>query len=244
MSDMTEIEKRLDNVNQKLEKEIKKRKTTMTISIVGGIIIIIAMFLYFGWIKNQIQQAIQPEDVARMASQEIRRRIPDMRVKLTESLKQEAPQLAKNAKIEIQRSIPEFRVYLESQIKSKTGGALSNFVGEFDRMVSETLKDNKLLIARFIKDVQDPVKKEQLEEDLYNSLVEHFNQPYVKSDIDSYTQVINNLDKKISYLYIGQNLTEEEKLVLDIIYGMREMAKRGSEFDVEAEIKTFGRTGK
>ncbi|MBN1903109.1 hypothetical protein JW926_17440 [Candidatus Sumerlaeota bacterium] len=233
MSEIAVIQKKVNDINEQLTKDILKKKNAMIASIIGGVILIIIVMFYFGWIKGLIKEVIQPEGLALMAGGEIRKALPQVSKELEAQLKAEAPTVAKYSSEQALLAIPDGRIFLEEEFIRKTEEAMDQFIGEFDRVVSEALEENRPVIVGFMKDANNPDKKEELTDNIYKSLKDQFNQDYIKEDIDSYTKVLVRLNDKIKRLYQGTDLTEEEAIVRDIIFAMRELAKRGAQVKVE-----------
>jgi flagellar motor component MotA len=233
MSEITEIQKKVKAINEQLQGDIKKKKNTMIVSIVGGVILMIIVIIYFSWIKGLIKEVIQPESLMIVAGGEIRKVLPQLSQELEKSLKEQAPVIARYSSQQILIAIPDGRKYLEEEFIMKTEEAIDQFIGEFDKVVSQALEENRTVIVGFMKDASNPDKKEQLSEEIYNSLKEQFSQDYIKEDIESYTKVLVRLNDKIKILYQGTDLSEEEMIVRDIIFALRELAKRGGKIKVE-----------
>ena len=228
MSELAQIQKKVDGILSQINSDIKRKKNTMLVSVVGGIILLIIVFIYFSWIKGLIQEVLEPKGLMLMGRDKIERMLPEVSKNLEESLKKEAPNIAKYSSQQILLAIPDGRKYLENQFIMKTEEAIDSLVTEFDKMVSDALMENRSTITAFMRDASDPVKKEQLTQDIYQSLKLQFSQDDIKPDIDSYTKALQNLNKKIKYLYEEEDLTEEEALVRDIIFALRELASRGA----------------
>jgi len=228
MSEMGDIEKRMDAILNRLDSDIQKKKNSMTISIIGGIILLIVVFIYFGWIKGLVREVMEPEGLMLQARAKVEEMLPEMAKSLETQLKKEAPNIASYSSQELLKAIPEARIYMEHQFIRKTEEALESFVGEFDKMVSQALEDNRTDIVGFMRDIEDPVKKDLVSEEIYESLKKQFDQPYIKSDLETYTKVLQRLNKKIKYLYEGEHLTEEEAIIRDILFSLRELASRGA----------------
>jgi hypothetical protein len=227
MSELAEIQSKVDAINAQLTTDIKKKKNTMIITIIGGIILLIVVMIYFSYIKSLIKEVMEPRGLMLYARDQIQKYLPELSKELEKSLKAEAPGVAKASSKKIQEFIPEGRVYLEREFISKTNEALDQFVGEFDKMVSDAIEENRTVIVGFMKDASDSAKKEELIQDIYKSLKAQFDQDYIKADIESYTKVLIRLDQKIKFLYESKDLNEEETIVRDLIYGIRELAQRG-----------------
>jgi len=228
MSELVEIQSKVDAINAQLTTDIKKKKNTMIITVIGGIILLIVVMIYFSYIKSLIKEVMEPRGLMLYARDQIQKFLPRISQDLEKSLKADAPRVAKYSSEQILKFIPESRVYLEREFITKTEEALDQFIGEFDKMVTEAIEKNRTVIVGFMKDASDPAKKEELIQNIYNSLKEQFNQDYIKADIDSYTNVLIRLDKKIKFLYDSKDLNEEETIVRDIIFAMRELAQRGA----------------
>lgn len=233
MSEIAEIQKKVKAINEQLQGDIKKKKNTMIVSIVGGVILMIIVIIYFSWIKGLIKEVIQPESLMIVAGGEIRKVLPNLSKDLEEQLKAQAPSIAKYSSQQVLTIIPDGRKYLEEEFIMKTEEAIDQFIGEFDKVVSQALEENRTVIVGFMKDASNPDKKEELSNDIYNSLKEQFNQDYIKEDIESYTKVLVRLNDKIKLLYQGTDLSEEEMIVRDIIFALRELAKRGAKVKLE-----------
>jgi len=228
MSELAEIQSKVDAINAQLATDIKKKKNTMIITVIGGIILLIIVMIYFSWIKSLVKEAMEPRGLMLYARDQVQKYMPQLSKDLEKSLKAEAPKVAKYSSDQIRKFIPEGRIYLENEFIAKTEEALDQFIGEFDKMATDALEENRTVIVGFMKDASDPAKKEELVQNIYNSLKEQFNQDYIKADIDSYTKVLIRLDKKIKFLYESNDLSEEEMIVRDIIFTLRELAHRGA----------------
>ncbi len=227
MSELAEIQSKVDAINAQLASDIKKKKNTMVITVIGGIILLIIVMFYFSYIKSLIKEVMEPRGLMLYARDQIQKYLPQISKDLEISLKAKAPEVAKLSNEKIQEFIPKGRIYLEKEFIAKTNEALDQFVKEFDKLVTDAVEQNRTVIVGFMKDANNPAKKEELIQGIYNSLKEQFNQDYIKADIDSYTKVLIRLDKKIKFLYESKDLNEEETIVRDIIYAIRELAKRG-----------------
>jgi len=232
MSELADIRKKVKSINDGLASDIKKKKNSMVISLVGGLIILIIVLIYFSYIKGLIREVVEPKGLMLYARDRIQTVLPEVSKNLEKQLKDEAPNIAKYSKEELLKNIPMARKYLENQFIMKTEEALDQFILEFDKMVTEALEENRPIIVGFMRDVSDDEKKKELSQQIYESLKQHFDQDYIKADIDSYTKVIIRLNQKIKYIYETEELTEEEIIVRDIIYAMRELAQRGAQKNI------------
>jgi len=228
MTELIDIEKRIDSIVARLDGNINKKKNTMTVTVVGGVILLVIIFIYFGYIKSLIRTAIEPGGIMLLAREKVQSMLPDISKNAEEQLAKSAPEIARNSRKELIKVIPDARKYLEEQIKIKTNEALDQLILEFDKLVTSALDDHKAEIVGFMRDILDPAKKDKIPDEIYSSLETQFKEPEIKSDIDAYTNILIRLNKKISYLYAGKDLTDEEKTVLDIIYCVRELANRGA----------------
>ncbi len=238
MSEMVELEKRIDAIEKRLDSDIRRKKNSMLVSVVGGLILLVVVLIYFGFIKGLIREVLEPTGLMLMARDRIQKTIPDVSKEVEKTLTQKAPVLAAETRQKIVAAIPEGREYLESQLNFKVDQALDGIVVEFDKVVTSAITENKDDIVRLLKDIQDPTKKAELTEQVYVALEDQFNQPYIKADLESYTNVLIRLDKKINHLYDEKDLTEEEQIILDIIYSVREFAKRGAKIDVGKSLES------
>ncbi len=228
MNELGEIEKKADAIGARLDREIRRKKNSMIISLVGGAVLLVIVFLYFGFIKGLVREVIEPRGMALMARDQVEKMLPDAARELERALKEQAPYAAKYVHEQILIAIPQMREYLEVQFVTKTEESLEALVGEFDNLVSDALTENRAVITGFMRDVQDPAKKEELTKQIYESIKAQFSDPQIKADLDSYTNVLIRLNKKIKFLYEGRDLSEEETLVRDIIMAVRELASRGA----------------
>jgi len=228
MTELIDIEKKIDTIAARLDGDINKKKNTMTVTVVGGVILLVIVFIYFGYIKSRIRIAIEPSGVMPWASEQVQKMLPDISKSAEEELIKSAPKIARDSRKELMKAIPDARKYLEAQIKIKTGEALDQLILEFDKIVTTALDDHKAEIVGFMRDILDPAKKDKIPDEIYTALEAQFKQPEIKADIDAYTNILIRLNRKITYLYAGKDLTDEEKTVLDIIYCVRELAGRGA----------------
>lgn len=228
MTELIDIEKKIDAIAARLDRDINKKKNTMTVSVVGGVILLVIVFIYFGYLKSLIRTVIEPSGVMPWASEKVQKMLPDISKSAEEELIKSAPKIARDSRKELMKAIPNARNYLEAQIKVKTGEALDQLILEFDKIVTAALDDHKAEIVGFMRDILDPAKKDKVSNEIYTALETQFKQPEIKADIDAYTNILIRLNKKINYLYAGKDLSDEEKTVLDIIYCVRELASRGA----------------
>jgi len=228
MTELIDIEKKIDTIAARLDGDINKKKNTMTVTVVGGVILLVVVFIYFGYIKSRIRTAIEPSGVMLLAGEKVQKLLPDISKNAAEELAKIAPEIARDSRKQLIKVIPDARKYLEEQIKIKTGEALDQLILEFDKIVTTALDDHKAEIVGFMRDILDPAKKDKIPDEIYTALEAQFKQPEIKADIDTYTNILIRLNKKIAYLYAGKDLTDEEKTVLDIIYCVRELASRGA----------------
>lgn len=237
MSDLIDIEKKIDSLSEKLDKEISRKKKTMTVTVIGGIILLVIVFIYFGFIKGLIKEVMEPQSIMMVASDKVEKMLPELSKSIEGELRAMAPEVARNSREQLLKAIPDGRVYLQSELTKKTGEAMDQFIVEFDNIITKTLEENKTEIVGFMRDVADPEKKQKLGDEIYNALEVQFNQPDVKADLDSYTNVLIRMNQKIKHLYEVKGLTEEERIILDIIYCVRELAQRGAQTPAEIKIK-------
>ncbi|OQB21500.1 MAG: hypothetical protein BWY12_01541 [candidate division BRC1 bacterium ADurb.Bin183] len=237
MSDLIDIEKKIDSLAEKLDQDISKKKKTMTITVIGGIVLLIIVFIYFGFIKGLINEVLEPQSIMMVAGDKIEKMLPELSKSIEGELRAMAPEVARNSCEQLLKAIPDGRVYLQSELTKKTDEAMDHFIVEFDSVITKTLEENKTEIVGFMRDVSDPEKKQKLGEEIYQALEVQFSQPDVKADLDSYTNVLIRMNQKIKHLYEVKELTEEEHIILDIIYCVRELAQRGAQTPVDLKIK-------
>ena len=231
---MSDANDRVEKLVGKIDSEIKKKKNTLLTTVIGGAIILIIIIVYYNaYVMRHVPNMVKPEELMQMGRFKVQEVLPQVSKEMEADLKKRAPEVARYSRRQIMSGIPESRKYLEKQFIAETEKAIDDLVTEFDKMVTQSVSENREVVVGFMKDIQNDEKKKQVEEQIFQSLKMHFEEPQIKADLDAYTKVLKRLNKKINYMYETKELTEEEKIVLDIIYAMRELAKRGDRISVQ-----------
>jgi hypothetical protein len=212
---LTEIEVKVNALRRRLTREV-------TLTIVLGVVMLIAICAYFIYGYIQIDQLLRPKMLVDFAGTMVQDQLPELRANLEAEVQKNAPVWANELSRQAISSVPDMRKQLEDHI-----------IGQVDFMVGETinltgpeidkfLKDNKAEITRAIGELQKDEKV--LSDESLASIEKALNdtlQTDMKAQAKEALKTLEEITSKGSQLRDGNNLGEFDKRLRDIVMILR-----------------------
>lgn len=206
-----------DTAARYVHKELAQaRKGLMLTQIIGGLSVL-GTALYLGYITATIQKTFQPDEAAQVATGLIADKVNTQAEDLAAQARQRVPQLIADLPDYAIKQMPGYRQQLETQIDSDLNtnmeAASKQLDGHFDSFVS----DNKTQIAALLKDGNDKQATRALGTALQGELQKFIKETPVtngesaQSKLDQTLTALQQVDKQISRLAAGKNLSPQEQ---------------------------------
>jgi len=206
-----------DTAARYVHKELAQaRKGLMLTQIIGGLSVL-GTALYLGYITSTIKKTFEPDAAAQVATGLISEKVNDQAQQLADQAKQRVPELIGQLPDYAIKQMPGYRQQLETQIDSDLNtnmeAASKQLDGHFDSFVS----DNKTQIAALLKDGNDKQATRALGTALQGELQKFIKETPVtngesaQSKLDQTLTALQQVDKQISRLATGKNLSPQEQ---------------------------------
>ncbi len=226
MSDYAQVANRIDELEKKINETISHRRTMTRVVLIGGILFALFIAGYLSFFHSLVLDVLEPKNLMSLLGGEARDMLPRAKLEFQNNLKAMAPRLAKEARLLAMQRIPEVRVLLEKEFINSANQYIGQLENEVDSIVRQGIDKHRDQYAKFIAAPDDPKAEEEFRDAIRAILDGYLNDPLLKSDLESYTKVLNGLRDKLIHLRDSKELTEQERIELDLILSVRELARR------------------
>lgn len=229
MADLKSVEQRIKSLEGRLDQQIAKAKSAQTTTIIIGIVLVLFMVIYFSWASTQLQNVLQPTDVASVASDQIVTSIQEYRPEVEKMAREEAPQMVNRLVDEVVlRQLPEGRQFIEEFIEEEGDRniqAMTEFILDQFNMVMDNHEDE---VREMVEALQTEEGKQQFEEEMYNRIQEAMSDDEIMINILAYGDALDEIERNLKL--IAETPPEEmddlQKATYDLLVVVRELGGR------------------
>jgi len=212
---LAEIEAKVNSLRKRLTREV-------TITMVMGVVMLIAICGYFTYGYMQISELLRPRMLVDFAGTMVQDQLPELRANLEKEVEKNAPMWAAELSRQAISSVPEVRKQLENHIIGQVDHMVAATVNVTGPEIEKFLRDNKADIAKAISELQkdEKVLSEEslaaIEKDLSNTL-----QTDMKAQAKEALKTLQEITSKGRQLQDGTNLGDFDKRLRDIVMILR-----------------------
>src|SRR6516164_1073192 len=140
---MASIRERLQHLEQDLIRQRKRTDATTTLTVIVGILALVAVagYSYYGY--KEISWAAEPERVVQLGEQMLDDNIPKLRRQLEDEIKKSAPEWAATLSKEALEQLPVGRKHLEKLTVQYLDESLNETTSMTDEQFRKFLDNNK-----------------------------------------------------------------------------------------------------
>ncbi len=227
MSDMKQVAEKLAGVEFDLNQTIARRKKTTQVILIGGIIFAVIVALYFSWIHSLVVDLASPKTLLPLARGKVEEMIPTAVKEFEKTLKDMAPNLAMESRRRAEAAIPELRKQLEAEFIRSSKKYIADLEKELDSVLRTGIETHREEYEAFLKNPDDAEARAKFEAAVRSWMDDYLNDPLLQADLQGYANVIRALNHKIQKMATEpEKLNSEEKLELELITAVRELARR------------------
>lgn len=216
---------KLQKVEQKLDDQLKQVNRSTTISLAVYALLIVFFIVYLGYARNEIKK-IDAEGISDIAVGYAEENIPEYRKELSQQLIGGAEENVSKAVDQLVTQIPAQRERVEKLAVAQVTKQLMVADESFSQLFRTSLQTSKSDLEPMLEKIKDADSIHEFEEEFYRILKQQVETPEIMGNIQDYGQTLMNVADKIEYLRTSDNLTEAEKLELDLLIGLKEVSIR------------------
>jgi flagellar basal body-associated protein FliL len=244
MADAT-IQK-LNQLERKIEEQINKARRSQVITIVVGVVFVVVLLGYFGYMSKLTRESLEPEGVSSVIVDNLKRRVQGLSGEAEKLVRAEAPKILNDMITNaVDRQMPQMRTELETAIKTQTAALLQKYEDEVYKGLEDTLAKYGENIREFATQLTTAEGTAAFEESLFSVIDEALRtDEELILEVQTYGEAIATVDAILNHLVSGNELTEEEAALLRLIQVIREITKRAEldklEVDLSIPVDTPG----
>lgn len=226
MSDMQTLTNKIEELERRINTDLARRRTANKTTLIGGAVLFILILVYFAFIHNLVTDVVEPKSLTSIASSELREYLPKAMATVQLELQKAAPEAAKEARVQAVKAFPEIRKWLEGETVLMADSYIVSLEKELTAVIQQGIVTDREAFDVFVKDPENPDAQKRFREVVHKSIRSYFDDPLIKSDLKSYSDVMKAYDTKLKRLREGADLKKDEALERDLILCMRELSKR------------------
>jgi hypothetical protein len=210
--DSRSLKERLQRLEQDLIRQRQRTNATTTLTAIVGIIVLIAVGIYFGIGYTQIKWAIEPDRVVETLGQKLDDNIPVVRKQLEDEIKKSAPQWAATLSKEALGQLPVARQQLERLTTQYLDENLQNTQSMTEEHFRSFLTKNKADLQKKFDELE---KNEFLAEASLADVEQELNKEFqtnLKAESDRLLRDLTSFNTAFKKVREGKDLNEEQKL--------------------------------
>jgi hypothetical protein len=212
---LTDIEVKVSALRRRLTREV-------TLTVVLGLVMLVAICAYFIYGYIQIDQLLRPKMLVDFAGTMVQDQLPELRANLETEVAKNAPIWASELSRQAVSSVPEMRKQLEDHIMGQVDFMVGETINVTGPEIEKFLRDNKADIARAITELQNEEKA--LSEDSLTAIEKALNdtlQTDMKAQAKEALRTLQEISSKGEQLRDGKTLGEFDKRLRDIVMILR-----------------------
>lgn len=199
-----------------LEDEILKTQDSLRRSRLFGVIIIVIVSLYMGYITHELRGFLQPEEAAKMTTIFISEQVTGKTDLLSEEFKRRIPGLIAGLPDHFLNKVPQYRQDLEDTVVTSARTQMQEVSKQLDEHFNAFLEGHQEEINQMLNSSGEIEITEALKEALADDVIEFLNT--VPPDGESVVQriarsleVLHKAEAAVDHLARNQNLSPAEK---------------------------------
>jgi len=213
------LEARLD---QSIARQQKAKTTTF---VIGGILLVV-MIGYFSWLNIMVRELFTPETVSQIAVDKMKATVPAMTKSVREDMIRSADANVKEVLDTGLKQVPVLRKEAEDWVSYQAKLRLARVDQEFSELVDYAFDNHAADVRSLLIDLKTDEGAKALEDALVDMLSEPLRQSQAEVDIKAYAITLQNLANKMERLREAKNLSEEQRLELEILECLKEFSNR------------------
>ena len=195
--------------------ELQKARTNLQRTQIGGGVLLLLLGGWLIYITSRFTSQLQPDSAAEITEGLVMQQISDKGPDLQTQLKQKIPEIIAQAPDYALKQLPDYRQSLETRIKDDLKKYCDNIAPQMGAQLDTFLDQNKDQVHQLITDANDPSKAKQIGVELRDTFLKAMDEPTggesVRTKIDAALASLHDVEKRMTHLADGKNLTPEEK---------------------------------
>ena len=242
------LNQKLNALAAKIDAQTEKARRTQVITVVVGIIFIVVLLVYFGFMSGLTKEALEPQGVATMLGDTATTQIKSLNKEAQTFIKSEAPVLINNVITRaLDEQLPEGRKTLEESIKSESSKLLQKYEDEIYKGVDDALAKYGANIKEFASKLRTEEGTKEFEDAVYGVIDEAVSSDEIRMELDTYGEALKTIDGTLERLVSAEDLTEDEIALRHLLQVVREITRRSElnnlKVDLSVDVKTPGVEG-
>ena len=225
---MADTKSNADRIEKRLDETIAKLEKGQRINTIIGIVLIVVILGYFGFLISQVRGLSTPESVSEIATGYARERIPDMRQGLSDQLTQNAGKYINDAIDQALQTVPDVRRKAHQVAIQQSDKYMNQVRTELEKMMDQALEQNSAEISLLIDELQTVEGTQEFEDTLYKILMEPIEEGNLHVDIQAYGVALMELSNKLERIANDRDLGESERIERDLIVALKEFSNRSN----------------
>ncbi|MCB2156679.1 hypothetical protein KQI84_17520 [bacterium] len=223
---MADAKANADRIEKRLDETISKLERGQRINTILGIVLIVVIMGYFGWLISKVNDLTTPESVSELVMGMAREQIPDARKGLSEQLTENAEGYINDAFDEVLSSAPDLRREAHKFALQQADKYMKQIRTELESMMDQAIEMHSEEISLLIAELQTVEGTQEFEDTLYQILMAPIQEENVHVDIQAYGVALEELANKMQRLAEAKDLTESERIERDILIALKEFSDR------------------
>ena len=237
-----DIQRQIDTIDSKIAKMVDSTRSSKTLMLVGGVILVVILTAYFQWASSYAREFSQPKVLSQIVTSQAVEQFSTMRASMETEIKTEVPK-AFDAILDdtIKKHIPEGRValvkYLKKEMQMELNRSETMIIDRFDA----SFKEHSGEIGRLVRELKTTHGRESLEDDLYKQMVEALESQDIAVEVDTYATALEDIQKTVTHLSDpAAELSDEDVQVRHLVSIIREMMKRSEMKEFKLDLSFAG----
>ncbi|MGB0581358.1 MAG: hypothetical protein ACPGVU_16790 [Limisphaerales bacterium] len=199
-----------------LEDEILKTQDSLRRSRLFGVIVIVIVTLYMGYITNGLRGFLQPDEAAKLTTMFISDQVTSKADLLAVEIKSHIPKLIEELPEHFLKEIPRYRQSLEDTVVTATRTQMQGVAGNLDEHLNAFMDTHQKDIKKMLSSTDEVEVTEALKESLADDVVEFLNTvppngESVTERIAKSLEVLSKAEAVVDRLAQNKNLSPAEK---------------------------------
>lgn len=225
---MADAKTNADRIEKRLDATISKLERGQKINTVIGVILIVVLLGYFGWLISMVKDIATPQSVSELVMGKGREIIPEARKNLSNQLTDNAEKYINEAVDEVLASVPQIRREAHKFALQQADKYIRQVRGGLEDMMDKAIESHSAEISLLIEELQTVEGTREFEETLYEILMVPVREEGTHVEIEAYGLALVELSNKLERLANDQDLTESERVERDIIIALKEFSDRSN----------------
>ncbi|MBI1290787.1 hypothetical protein GC173_06030 [bacterium] len=211
----------------KIDAQTDKARRSQVVTIVVGIVFIVLLLGYFGFMSGLTRDALEPEGVASVIGSKIKEQVEGVNESAQAYIKGEAPKILDDVITKaLDEQLPAGRKALQESIKTESAKLLQKYEDEIYKGVDDTIAKYGTNIKEFAAKLKTEEGTKEFEDALYKVIEESISEEEIREDVDTYGQGLSDIADIMDRLVAGEDLSADEAALLHLLQVVRELTRR------------------